>query len=67
MTFVIVRFRGGIIDTTSPEESQGVCRLLLCPPTKLLTEHQKASQKYCQVCKTLMVTGFWNSTARGKI
>lgn len=59
MAFVIVRLRGEIIDTTSPEDSHGVCRLLLCPPTKLLTEHQLASHKYCQAHKTLIVTMFW--------
>lgn len=66
MTFVNVGFRGGIIDTTSPKESHGICRLLLCPPTKLLKEHQQASPKYCQVHKTLIVTRFWGSSARGK-
>lgn len=54
MTFVIVGFRGEIIHATSPEESCGVCRLLLCPPTKLLKEHQQAAPKYCQVHKILV-------------
>lgn len=59
MTFVIVRFRSGIIDNTPLEErSHGVCRLLLRTPTEPLKEGQQASQKYRQMYKTLMVARF---------